>query len=215
MCVLMTMLDLVVQIFSDDYPAHYMVDYVEMREASRRGGVFNNVVGIIEPEDETNLSNGPFLEEDKTLGAWTVSRIVSQQTEQRRVTYEMASSTVDPRASFTTLAMQFPPLKSCGRRLGQPQDCFLWVPSCSLPRLQPDLFRRHTIWDHRSAECTWVIICLFVIGTVFTAILYALGGYGKDEPGAVIKSAIVFWYIGMFGGGAVGCLNSGRTLIEI
>ena len=51
---------------------------------------------------------------------------------------------------------------------------------------------------------------------VFTAILYALGGYGKDKPGAVIKSAIIFWYIGMLRGGAVGCLlNGGRTLIEI
>ncbi|KAK3306147.1 uncharacterized protein B0T15DRAFT_485581 [Chaetomium strumarium] len=55
----MSLWNLVAQIATAEYPTVYMVDSPEMEEARRRGGVFDGVVGMLEPEvsDEDDDAN--------------------------------------------------------------------------------------------------------------------------------------------------------------
>ncbi|KAH8725619.1 hypothetical protein GQ44DRAFT_826426 [Phaeosphaeriaceae sp. PMI808] len=81
--IIMSVLNLIAQAVSDDYPMFYMVSSAEMDEAIRRGGIFQGAVARLEPWDggidelEKELcistNSGPWIVDRNTgLGGWSL-----------------------------------------------------------------------------------------------------------------------------------------------
>jgi hypothetical protein len=68
----MSIVNLVAQIASADYPNVYMVSSPEMEEARRHGGVFDGVVGHLEPEVDEGDENGNLEYMVKSIDGLTV-----------------------------------------------------------------------------------------------------------------------------------------------
>lgn len=144
LCVLlflpMTVFNLVVQLFTEDYPEFYMVQSAEMLEAQawQRGGFFEGTVGTTLVDDSLSEAHQSVLRGPAYTGDWKISPMEPCATQAGTQDFECTLARVATGSSSSTNPTRF------RARFGQaqaapssndwPKPAF-WIPCCSLPLL--------------------------------------------------------------------------------
>ena len=207
--ILMTTVNLIAQLFTDDYPVLYMVETDIMQEAmgTARGGMFHGMVGRIDVDDGTQPDYYPFFLPGEDLGSIRITHTTRTAEGVATAQGEWSTPLLDGQRSSVEM-MQY---LDTGRMMrysnsANEPSTTLRVPCCSLLRTRPGMLGKppgsYRHWRPWPGEMNLIIVTLstmiapFVLCAVVVLIVY---GLSRFEPGSaattVQRGFIISWIV--------------------
>ncbi|KAF8541790.1 hypothetical protein BDD12DRAFT_878000 [Trichophaea hybrida] len=106
---LMSLVNILSAIFSPSYPSVYMVDSSVMREARRRGGIFDGVVGELEEDEEFETAEEEYAAVEERGGTIEQCGVPTTKTRGSVKVKEMPAPRTEPRISAVIRYRRFQP----------------------------------------------------------------------------------------------------------